>query len=122
MRKLFIASTLIFWLAVAGFWASRLWFAAPVAEGIQETTPDAHYTPAELAAHNHEDDCWMVIDGLVYDFTTYLPQHPTPPEMLLVWCGKEATQAFRTKTKGRPHSPYAMRLLPQYHIGELHEQ
>lgn len=122
MRKLFIASTVVFWFAVAGFWTSSLWFTEPTVDGIQETTTNAHYTPAELAAHNREDDCWMVINGLVYDFTTYLPQHPAPPEMMLVWCGNEATQAFRTKTKGRPHSPFAVQLLTQYRIGKLHEQ
>ncbi len=122
IRKLFIASTLLFWFAVAGFWASSLWFAAPVAEGIPETTADLPYTLTELATHNHADDCWMAINGLVYDFTTYLPKHPAPPELMLAWCGKDATQAFRTKTKGRPHSPFAVQLLTQYRIGKLHEQ
>ncbi len=122
IRKLFIASTLLFWFAVAGFWVSSLWFAVPVVESIQKTTADSHYSLAEVATHNHADDCWMAINGLVYDFTTYLPKHPAPPELMLAWCGKDATQAFRTKTKGRPHSPYAIQLLPQYRVGKLHGQ
>lgn len=38
---------------------------------------------------------------------------------MTTWCGKEATDAYRTKTKGRPHSPYADQLLPTYRIGQL---
>lgn len=122
MRNLFITSTLIFWLAVVGFWAAGFWFTAPVAESNGVSVDQPPYTLTELAVHNHADDCWMVIDGSVYDFTQYLPQHPAPPAMMLDWCGKEATQAFNTKTKGRPHSPYAAQLLSQYRIGELSEE
>jgi hypothetical protein len=28
------------------------------------------------AQHNKEDDCWVVIDGRVFDLTTYLKDHP----------------------------------------------
>jgi cytochrome b involved in lipid metabolism len=122
MRKLFIASTLVFWFAVAGFWAAGLWLPEPSAQSAPMTAADSHYTLAELAVHNQVDDCWMAIDGSVYDFTRYLSQHPAPPALMLAWCGKEATQAFNTKTKGRPHSPYAAQLLPQYCIGELGEE
>lgn len=122
MRNLFIVSTLLFWFAVAGFCAGGLWFDAPVAESSQQAQTSAHYSLVELAEHNQADDCWMAIDGVVYDFTDYLPQHPAPQAVMLAWCGKEATQAFHTKTKGRPHSPYAAQLLPQYRIGELREK
>ena len=118
MRKLFIASTLVFWLAVSGFWAASLWLPEPLAASAR-VTAEPRYSLAELIPHSQANDCWMAIDGVVYDFTHYLPQHPAPPELMMAWCGKEATQAFRTKTKGRPHSSYALQLLPQYRIGEL---
>lgn len=122
MCKLFITSTLVFWLAVGGFWAAAVWFATPEAESTRVSAAEPYYSLAELAAHDRADDCWMAIDGGVYDFTQYLPTHPAPPSLMLAWCGKEATQAFHTKTKGRPHSPYAEQLLPQYRIGELREK
>jgi cytochrome b involved in lipid metabolism len=74
---------------------------------------------AEVAEHPRESDCWIAIDGLVYDITAYLPDHPSEPELILPWCGKEATQAWRTKGKGRPHSPRASQLLEKYKIGAL---
>jgi len=39
--------------------------------------------------------------------------------LVLPWCGKEATEAYNTKTKGRPHAPYADELLAKYKLGKL---
>jgi len=122
MRKLFIISTLVFWLAVFGFWAVNIWLPKPQAGGSEVTAAGKRYTLAVLAGHHRADDCWMAIDGVVYDFSAYLPQHPADPALMLTWCGKEATQAFHTKTKGRPHSNYASQLLPQYRVGLLREE
>jgi cytochrome b involved in lipid metabolism len=73
----------------------------------------------ELARHNTAADCWMAIEGGVYDFSKYIPMHPAPPKVLTDWCGKEATEAFNTKGYGRPHSPAAHAMLPQYLVGQL---
>ena len=74
---------------------------------------------AELARHDHAESCWKAIDGLVYDFTDYIPEHPTPPAVMLRWCGKEASEAYHTKGYGSPHSPAADAMLPDYLIGRL---
>ncbi|MFP5461308.1 MAG: cytochrome b5 domain-containing protein [Gammaproteobacteria bacterium] len=79
------------------------------------------YTLAEIARHADAKSCWMAIDGVVYDFTAYLPQHPADPQAMLKHCGREASEAFRTKDAGRPHSPYAARLLGTYRIGTLRD-
>jgi len=123
MRKIFIISTTIFWLAVAGFWIVGH-FLAPLK--ITEIAPAAEptlrkYSMAVVARHHQKNNCWMAIEGQVYDITTYLPAHPSVPEIVLPWCGKEATQAWQTKTIGRPHSSRAKHLLKQYLIGELRE-
>lgn len=121
MRKLFIYSTAIFWLTLAGFWlGDYLRATSPSAQ----TAPAAmsalrNYSLAEVASHNRQDDCWMAIEGQVYDLTSYLPAHPAAPEVILAWCGREASQAWQTKTSNRAHSPYAYNLLPQYRTGAL---
>jgi len=74
---------------------------------------------ASLAEHNSEQDCWMAIHGRVYDFTEYLPQHPTPLQVLLPYCGTDATTGWDTKGYGRAHSPRAEAMLPAYEIGLL---
>ncbi|MDD2914869.1 MAG: cytochrome b5 domain-containing protein [Gallionella sp.] len=121
MRKLFIISTVIFWLAVAGFWLADLYMTTiPVTDVSPVVEPAAKgYLLAEVAGHAKQDDCWMAIEGSVYDFTTYLPDHPSAPELILPWCGKEATQAWQTKNKGRAHSSRANQLLEKYRIGTL---
>ncbi len=121
MRKLFIVSTAIFWLAVAGFWLTSLRPAPEPVTAVSTMTEAAvkKYSLGEVAVHGSEGDCWMAIDGLVYDITAYLPDHPSEPELILPWCGREATQAWQTKGKGRPHSSRANQLLEKYRIGAL---
>jgi cytochrome b involved in lipid metabolism len=119
MRRLFVSSTFLFWLAVCAFWVASV--VLPPAPDTRAVAADRSYTLAEVGRHVTKDDCWMAIEGQVYDLTGYVPQHPSDPAVFLPWCGKEATQAYRTKTKGRPHSPYADQLLPQYRIGVLSE-
>ena len=79
------------------------------------------YLLDEIARHADAKSCWMAIGGVVYDFTAYLPKHPADPQAILRHCGKEASEAFRTKDAGRPHSPYAARLLDTYRIGTLRD-
>lgn len=121
MRKLFIVSTAIFWLAVAGFWLASLRPASEPVRAVSTMMEPAvkNYSLEEVAVHGSEGDCWMAIDDMVYDITTYLPDHPSEPELILPWCGKEATQAWQTKGKGRPHSSRANQLLEKYRIGAL---
>jgi cytochrome b involved in lipid metabolism len=75
----------------------------------------------ELAQHNSADDCWMAIRGKVYDFTAYIPDHPTPAHVMTDWCGKEATEAYETKGYGAPHSDFADELMEPYLIGVFEE-
>ena len=113
--KIFLQQKLVFWLVVGGFWAASLWLTD--ASQNPAVAADKAYNLAEVAKHHTQEDCWMIIGGQVYDFTAYLPQHPANPAVFLPWCGKDATQTYQTKTKGRPHSPYADQLRPKYRIG-----
>jgi cytochrome b involved in lipid metabolism len=79
-------------------------------------------SPAELRRHATATDCWMAIEGGVYDFTGYISAHPTAPEVLAEWCGKEATEPFNTKGYGSPHSAAARAMLPRYFVGALGEK
>ncbi len=117
MRKLYLSTTVIFWLLVSAFWAASLWL--PPAEESVAVAAEKVIARSELAKHASPDNCWMAIRGTVYDLSAYLPRHPSPPELVLPWCGKEATEAYDTKTKGRPHSAYADELLAKYRIGIL---
>jgi cytochrome b involved in lipid metabolism len=112
MRLGFLISTLAFWGLIAAL-AIGATTTAPVATG---GSGDRVISLEELAKHSRPDDCWMAIRGGVYDVSRYLPDHPSRPGIIEPWCGKEATQAYETKTKGRKHSDAADRMLPDYRI------
>ena len=76
-------------------------------------------TPTELAKHNNKADCWLLLDGKVYDVTAYIGQHPGG-EKILAGCGQDATQLFQTKNgSGESHSEKAQELLLEYYLGKL---
>jgi len=118
-RKLFWSASAAFWIAVAGFWIGALWVPETQQSTATAATAERRIALKEIAPHAKPGDCWMAIRGGVYDFSAYIPQHPAPPAVITTWCGKEATEAYNTKTKGRPHSPYADELLAKYRIGAL---
>lgn len=120
MRRLYFSSTALFWLLVAAFWAGSLYL--PPAEQSFAVAAEKSYSKADLSKHATAENCWMAIRGGVYDLSAYLPEHPSRPELVLPWCGKEATDAYNTKTKGRSHAPYADELLTKYRIGKLATQ
>jgi len=51
-------------------------------------------TLQEVAKHNSKEDLWLVIHGKVYDLTTFLPEHPGGPRIILKYAGQDATDAF----------------------------
>lgn len=117
MGRWYLGATAVFWLLVATFWAAGRWL--PSADERPAAAADRSIAPAELARHARPDDCWMAIRGSVHDVSAYLPEHPSRPSIVLPWCGREATEAYDTKTKGRPHSAHADALLATYRIGTL---
>lgn len=113
MRATFLYSTSAFWIVIATLAAAGAIMSGP-SPAVSE---DRRISPDELAIHARPNDCWIAIRGSVYDLTKYLPDHPSRPEVIEAWCGKEATQAYETKTKGRKHSEAADNMLPAYRIG-----
>ncbi|CAL8073470.1 unnamed protein product [Orchesella dallaii] len=49
---------------------------------------------SEIAKHNTETDCWLVIRNCVYDVTEYLPYHPGGIPEMMKGAGKDATALF----------------------------
>lgn len=141
MKLLFVLCTALFWLAVGLMGAGRggmepavptLVVGAPPATApkvappaVQQTAPsaagagDRAVSLKELARHATPADCWMAIGGQVYDLSAYLPKHPSEPELIEPWCGRDATEGWTTKGLGRAHSARAAAMLPRYRIGRL---
>lgn len=53
------------------------------------------YTMAEVQAANSTTKCWSVINGAVYDLTTWISKHPGGEKEIEAICGKDGTAAFK---------------------------
>nr|WP_245795346.1 cytochrome b5-like heme/steroid binding domain-containing protein [Thioalkalivibrio denitrificans] len=115
MNRIAYTAFVAFCAVIATLWAVSVL----VAEN-RETDDDRRLiTQQELAANDSLESCWKAIDGKVYDVTEYIPRHPTSEDVMLEWCGRDATEGWYNKTPGRPHSARAASMLEQYLIGEL---
>lgn len=50
---------------------------------------------AEVAKHNSHTDCWLVVNGIVIDATTFIPEHPGGQMVLAEKAGRDASLMFR---------------------------
>lgn len=51
-------------------------------------------TPEEVANHNKRNDLWIAVNGNVYDFTSFLPNHPGGVKALLNFAGRDGTTTY----------------------------
>ncbi len=92
----------------------------------QQPVASDGFSAEEVASHSTEDDCWTIIDGNVYDLTTYIPRHQGGDEILRA-CGVDGSSLFNQRKtdsgeqvgSGTPHSSNAARQLESLKIGEL---
>lgn len=50
--------------------------------------PKKQFTREEIEKHNHDDDCWIVVNGRVYDATSVLSWHPGGKAAIMAHAGK----------------------------------
>jgi cytochrome b involved in lipid metabolism len=100
---------------------------SPVIQPTESSTnSDISYTPLKVSEHNKKNDCWTIINGKVYDITSYVPRHPGGDEIVKA-CGRDGSSLFASRTtedgdkigSGTSHSAGAARQLEQYFIGNL---
>jgi cytochrome b involved in lipid metabolism len=89
----------------------------PTATQTQAPEPEVvGYTLAEVAQKNTSADCWVAIDGGVYDLTMWIRSHPGGSGAITQLCGKDGTSQFLSMHGGqsRPAST-----LDSYYMGPL---
>jgi cytochrome b involved in lipid metabolism len=90
VQKILITSLLILISPVANAAAPRPADPAPVAPTVAQVA----LTKDEVSKHNQKNDCWSIIDGVVYDLTNWVDSHPGGSARITAICGKDGTSNF----------------------------
>ncbi|KAF9955402.1 hypothetical protein BGZ65_003410 [Modicella reniformis] len=53
-----------------------------------------YFSVNQVAAHNSENDCWIIVHGKVYEVSTFLNDHPGGKKIILKNAGTDATKQF----------------------------
>lgn len=69
----------------------------------------------EISWHNQFADCWLIVDGLVYDVSSYVFVHPGRPENIMKNAGKDTSKGFH----GPQHPTHAADTLSAFLIGKV---
>jgi cytochrome b involved in lipid metabolism len=70
-------------------------------------------TNSEIKKHNSRDDCWSIVNGKVYNLTSFVQQHPGGIELISSICGIDGTAAFSSQhgSSAKPNNALAGLLL-----------
>jgi hypothetical protein len=91
----------------------------PVVTPTPTPTPTvAGYSMTQVRANNTARSCWTVIDGVVYDLTKWISNHPGGSGAILFLCGTDGTNAFSAQHQNQARP--AIRL-DTYRLGPLNK-
>lgn len=122
MENVFFSILVAIFLAV-GLSAVVLLPAYAQARKVQKETTDSgnaepktarKLTLEEVAKHNAESDCWLIVKDKVYDVTPYVNEHPGG-ESILNNAGGENTKGFY----GPQHPRWAYERIEEFFIGDI---
>lgn len=60
------------------------------------SAPPNLFSRSDVRKHCRREDCWIIIEGVVYDVTEYLSRHPGGSSILLSHAGRDCTDIFNT--------------------------
>ncbi|KAL4939113.1 hypothetical protein BDV06DRAFT_231271 [Aspergillus oleicola] len=86
----------------------------------EASAPEKQFTREEIEKHNTKDDCWIVVNGKVYDATSVLSWHPGGPGPILAHAGRvhhETTEEYSSI-----HDDYATQKLQECILGTVTEK
>lgn len=73
------------------------------------------YTRDEVAQHNSDKSCWIIIDSNVYDLTKFKMMHPGGEGVIMDVAGKDATEEFY----GLHRNEVLVKYQSKYQIGRV---
>ena len=71
---------------------------------------------SEIKTHNSKTDCWSIVNGNVYNLTSYVKNHPGGEAVLANICGKDGSKAFANQhnSQSKPNN-----VLKSFLLGSL---
>ncbi|CAK0832534.1 unnamed protein product [Prorocentrum cordatum] len=69
------------------------------------------FTMEQVAAHQSDDDMWIVVDGNVYDVTKFKRAHPGGAGVLKIYAGKDCSQEFFAMHKAEVLEKWGRKLI-----------
>lgn len=86
---------------------------------ISKKAPTTPYTLEEISKHSSREDCWMAVEGKVYDVTKYIASGMHKgKDAILMGCGKDATSIYNNRPNGSgAHSKLAREVMSKFAIG-----
>lgn len=92
----------------------------PVSSSPVAAEPDpgpSYFTAADVATHNQYTDCWISVNGSVFDMTGFDSVHPGGREAIMKLCGKDGTRMFMKEDEHAERN--AWKEIQQFRVGEL---
>lgn len=94
---------------------------SPIQDNASDTVVDNKteqiYTLSQVAENNTKNSCWTIIEGNVYNITSYIPNHPGGESNILQVCGKDGSALFAKPTEHKEGG--ANNLLNGFKIGTM---
>lgn len=77
--------------------------------------PDCQISWREISKHNNNKDCWVVIDGYVYNITSWIGVHPGG-DALSIFAGEDASAMYYSS-----HLKNTAHILEKFIIGKVQD-
>eukprot|EP01114_Cavostelium_apophysatum_P015943 TRINITY_DN444_c0_g3_i2.p1 TRINITY_DN444_c0_g3~~TRINITY_DN444_c0_g3_i2.p1 ORF type:complete len:545 (+),score=115.48 TRINITY_DN444_c0_g3_i2:132-1766(+) len=75
-------------------------------------------SPAEVSQHSSANDCWIIINGKVYDVTSFMEKHPGGKKVIMKYAGKDGSKEFNLLHNESVMKQYG----PQLYVGDLGDE
>ena len=111
MKKIFAVALSLILVCGGIYYSQRGSVTSPQTGGTTSQT----YTLTQVAEHTTASNCWMAIDGSVYDVSSYTSRHPGGLGTIMQGCGRDATSIYNGERKHMGQDA----ILALYKIGTL---